>query len=168
MFARALQSSAIRSTLRSQHKAFHDSRICNSALHNILAGGASPSTQVKTITAEGINLADGRIIPSSCIFLDGKVFLWQTPETFWDGWGTEHFEVFDAVVPKPEILLLGTGKRLILPPPSIRQYLTSIGIQIDVMDTRNACSTYNLLAEEGRRVAAALIPLSARSWKRTQ
>ncbi len=150
--ARALQSSAIRSTLRSQHKGFHDSRICNSALHNILAGGASPSTQVKTINAEGINLADGRIIPSSCIFLDGKVFLWQTPETFWDGWGTEHFEVFDAVVPKPgkcdgsnstcgllifhpEILLLGTGKRLILPPPSIRQYLTSIGIQIDVMDT---------------------------------
>ena len=33
----------------------------------------------------------------------------------------------------------------------------------------NACSTYNLLAEEGRHVAAALLPLEAnvRPWKIT-
>jgi NADH dehydrogenase [ubiquinone] 1 alpha subcomplex assembly factor 3 len=71
-------------------------------------------------------------------------------------------EVFEVVVPRPEILLLGTGKSIALPPPFFRTYLNGLGIQLDTMDTRNACSTYNLLAEEGRRVAAALIPYHPR------
>ena len=29
---------------------------------------------------------------------------------------------------------------------------------------KNACSTYNLLAEEGRRVAAALLPIVPKKW----
>jgi hypothetical protein len=31
----------------------------------------------------------------------------------------------------------------------------------------NACTTYNLLSEEGRRVAAALLPLQHRQWRAT-
>ena len=57
--------------------------------------------QVKTITPGGIQLADGLILPSACIFLDGKVFLWNVPEKTWDGWKPEHFEIFETVVPKP-------------------------------------------------------------------
>ena len=34
-----------------------------------------------------------------------------------------------------EILLLGTGSRLVPPPQAIRQHLNNIGVQIDVMDT---------------------------------
>ncbi|KAI1796083.1 hypothetical protein LXA43DRAFT_988267 [Ganoderma leucocontextum] len=49
-------------------------------------------------------------------------------------------------------------------PPALRQYLNKIGVQVDIMNTRNACSTYNLLAEEGRRVAAALLPLTPQRW----
>jgi len=30
---------------------------------------------------------------------------------------------------------------------------------IDIMDTPSACRTYNVLTAEGRRVAAALIPV---------
>ena len=71
------------------------------ALNNILAGGAAPAVQVKTITNDGIVLADGLIIPSACIFLNGKTLLWNVPEHLWDGWKEEHFEVFEAVVPKP-------------------------------------------------------------------
>lgn len=157
---------AARHTLRNvtnvTARPLHTTRIVRqipTALNNILAGGPAPLTQVKTVSPEGIHLQDGRIIPSSCIFLDGKVFLWDVPQTLWDGWTNERFQVFDVVVPKPgaccslyfgccsvsavlflsvfiaEILLLGTGKRLIPPPPSIRQYLNSIGIQIDIMDT---------------------------------
>lgn len=40
--------------------------------------------------------------------------------------------------PSVELLLLGTGKSLLLPPPSIREYLRKAGISIDVMDTVSA------------------------------
>ncbi|KAJ3876371.1 NADH dehydrogenase 1 alpha subcomplex assembly factor 3 [Lentinula edodes] len=133
---------------------------------NILASDVPPPVQVASISPSGIELTDGLIIPGACIFLEGKVFLWDPPKTFWEGWKEEHFDVFEVVVPKPEILLLGTGKTIFQPPPYIREHLNKMGIQLDVMDTRNACSTYNLLSEEGRRVAAALLPLAPLAWQK--
>ncbi|KAJ3798974.1 NADH dehydrogenase 1 alpha subcomplex assembly factor 3 [Lentinula aff. detonsa] len=135
---------------------------------NILASDNPPPVQVASISPSGIELTDGLIIPGACIFLEGKVFLWDPPRTFWEGWKEEHFDVFEFVVPKPEILLLGTGKTIFQPPQFIRDHLNKMGTQLDVMDTRNACSTYNLLSEEGRRVAAALLPLTPRTWQKAQ
>ncbi|KAI0650426.1 DUF498-domain-containing protein [Trametes meyenii] len=150
-------------------RAFHSTCLrrqpSDGGLNNILSGGNAPAVQVKTIAQNGIQLADGLLLTSSCIFLDGKVFLWNVPQTLWDGWTPEHFEIFEMVVPKPEILLFGTGDRVAMLPPTLRQHLTKAGVQVDVMNTRNACSTYNLLAEEGRRVAAALLPITPRKWE---
>ncbi|CAA7259364.1 unnamed protein product [Cyclocybe aegerita] len=140
---------------------------------NFLADDNPPAVQVSSISEAGIQLIDGLVIPGACIFLEGKVFLWDVPtsnlssrmkEHRWQDWSEERFQLFDTVVPRPEILLLGTGKTIVQPPPFVRDHLTKLGIQLDVMDTRNACSTYNLLAEEGRRVAAALLPMSPYSW----
>ena len=58
---------------------------------------------------------------------------------------------------KPELVLLGTGDVLRFPDPRLLVTLTHAGIGAEVMDTRAACRTYNILAEEGRNVAAALI-----------
>lgn len=98
--------SLTRSFLRPQNqlciRQLHSSRpIRASGLTNILAGGPAVSLQVKNVSAAGIELADGLILPSACIFLDGKVFLWDVPSKLWDGWGKEHFEIFETVVPKP-------------------------------------------------------------------
>ncbi|KDQ64227.1 hypothetical protein JAAARDRAFT_118740 [Jaapia argillacea MUCL 33604] len=134
---------------------------------NILASDIPPPVQVKNLSSDGILLQDGLLISAACIFLEGKVFLWDVPSSLWEGWGKERFEVFDVVVPKPDILLFGTGETLSQPPPSLRMALSQMGIQLEVMDTRNACSTYNLLSEEGRRVAAALLPYSAQSWHKS-
>jgi len=68
---------------------------------NMLAGDIPPPVQVSSITSAGIQLADGLVLPSACIFLDGKVFLWDVPPRLWDGWGREHWNVFEVVVPKP-------------------------------------------------------------------
>ena len=70
-------------------------------IHNILGGGPAPPVQVRGITKSGIELADGLILPSSCIFLDGNVFLWDVPNSLWNEWGKENFEIFEVVVPKP-------------------------------------------------------------------
>ncbi|KIL70422.1 hypothetical protein M378DRAFT_68210 [Amanita muscaria Koide BX008] len=139
---------------------------CRSALTNILADENPPPVQVASITEDAICLADGLVIPGPCIFLEGKVFLWNVPTTLWDGWETRHFKLFEVAGPRPEILLLGTGKTVSQIPPFIRTYLRSLGISLDVMDTRNASATYNILAEEGRRVAAALLPLTPHKWQK--
>ncbi|MCX7674087.1 MAG: Mth938-like domain-containing protein [Thiobacillaceae bacterium] len=63
-----------------------------------------------------------------------------------------------ALLPlKPELVLLGTGSRLCFPSPAVLAGLIQCDIGVEVMDTQAACRTYNILAAEGRRVAAALI-----------
>lgn len=57
----------------------------------------------------------------------------------------------------PEVVLLGTGLRSRFPHPALTAALTDAGIGMEVMDTRAACRTYNILVAEGRRVAAALL-----------
>ncbi|HEX6829035.1 MAG TPA: Mth938-like domain-containing protein [Burkholderiales bacterium] len=57
----------------------------------------------------------------------------------------------------PEIVLLGTGRRLAFPAPQVLAPLAQARIGVEVMDSRAACRTYNILMAEGRRVAAAII-----------
>jgi uncharacterized protein len=60
-----------------------------------------------------------------------------------------------------EILLLGCGRRMTQVPSVLRAVLKQAGIVIDAMDTGAACRTYSVLLGEGRRVAAALLPVTA-------
>jgi uncharacterized protein len=57
----------------------------------------------------------------------------------------------------PDVLLLGTGSRQKLPPPTLYADLAARGIGLEVMDNRAACRTYNLLLGEFREVAVALM-----------
>ena len=59
-----------------------------------------------------------------------------------------------------ELLLLGCGSRLLPVPAALRQRLKGIGVAIEPMDTGAACRTFNVLAAEERRVAAALIAVA--------
>ncbi|HTS52452.1 MAG TPA: Mth938-like domain-containing protein [Burkholderiales bacterium] len=78
-------------------------------------------------------------------------------------WGVADFEhlteaALSGLASLPlEILILGTGARLRFPHPSTTRPLQSAGIALEVMDTRAACRTYNILLAEDRRVGAALL-----------
>lgn len=56
-----------------------------------------------------------------------------------------------------EIVLLGTGARLRFPRPELTRALIEARIGLEVMDIQAACRTYNILAAEERKVAAALL-----------
>jgi len=58
-----------------------------------------------------------------------------------------------------ELLLFGQGREMQLVPPALRQGLRAAGVVVEPMDTGAACRTYNVLMAEGRRIAAALIPV---------
>jgi uncharacterized protein len=57
-----------------------------------------------------------------------------------------------------ELLLLGCGRRIAPVDAELRSALKAGGIAVEPMDTGAACRTYNMLAADDRRVAAALLP----------
>jgi uncharacterized protein len=85
------------------------------------------------------------------------------PEAIIDNWTAAGFDNLaendfaQLAVHGLEILLLGTGARIRFPRPELLRPLIEAGIGVEVMDTRAACRTYNILMGEGRKVAAALI-----------
>ena len=66
-------------------------------------------------------------------------------------------EVASLVALAPEILLIGSGKAFRFPSPALLAPLYEARVGVEVMDTRAACRTYNILLAEGRGVVAALI-----------
>ena len=65
---------------------------------------------------------------------------------------------FDAIAGMaPEVVILGTGRTFHFPEPPVLASLNAARIGVEVMDTRAACRTYNILLGEGRNVVAAVI-----------
>ncbi len=58
---------------------------------------------------------------------------------------------------QPEVMILGTGERQIFPGMERLLPLQSQGIGVEIMHNIAACQTFNLLADEGRKVLLALI-----------
>jgi uncharacterized protein len=86
-----------------------------------------------------------------------------TAEQIVTGWAPAGF---DALTPEdfaaiaalaPEVALLGTGSLLRFPHPRLTRALLDARIGLEIMDTAAACRTFNILAAEGRRVAAAVL-----------
>jgi len=68
---------------------------------------------------------------------------------------SHHFEL--AWQTRPEIVLFGSGRKLMFPAHEIRQEFAIKGIGFEAMDTPAASRTYNVLMAEGRDVMALLI-----------
>ncbi|KAJ8450677.1 hypothetical protein Cgig2_021149 [Carnegiea gigantea] len=70
----------------------------------------------------------------------------------------ESLSIFQILRPIPEILIIGCGRHIQPVNSELRNFVRSIGMKLEAVDSRNAASTYNILNEEGRIVAAAVLP----------
>jgi uncharacterized protein len=115
-------------------------------------------------TASGVHLitgygdgyveVDARRYESSLIILPDRIIAdWPVPQ--FAALTTRHLGALAEH--RPEIVLLGTGRRHRFPAPALLADLIMHDIGFEVMDSKAACRTYNILVAEGRRVAAALI-----------
>ena len=57
---------------------------------------------------------------------------------------------------EPELILLGTGSKSLFAPRELTFALARRGVGLEVMSTPAAARTFNVLAGEGRRIAAVL------------
>ena len=69
----------------------------------------------------------------------------------------DHLAEVLALGREVEFLLLGVGPRPAPAPAAVREGFAAAGIGLEVMDSPSAARVYNVLAAEGRRLAAALI-----------
>ena len=85
------------------------------------------------------------------------------PESIIHEWSTATIDTLSAsdmqklLELDTEIILLGTGNRLRFPAGPLMRPFAPAGIGLEIMDLQAACRTYNILAAEGRKVAAALL-----------
>ena len=94
----------------------------------------------------------------------GPMLIWPEGEVPWslsriEDLALAHLDPVRRIDPPVEVLLIGCGPRMALLPSALRRQIREAGIGMDAMDTGAACRTYNVLISEGRRAAAALIPV---------
>ena len=117
-----------------------------------LAGSAG--LNVFTAYGDAFVSVNGQRYTAGLVVLRDRLITPWGPESFADI-GAEHMA---SLAPLGcEIVLLGTGPGQRFPPPAVLRPLIEAGIGLEVMSTQAACRTYNILAAEDRKVAAALV-----------
>ncbi|MDA7826828.1 Mth938-like domain-containing protein [Rhodobacteraceae bacterium] len=87
----------------------------------------------------------------------GAVLCTQTHARVWGGY--DDVASLAALADDIDVIFIGTGAQIAHCPPHIREALDALGIGVETMSSPSACRTYNILLSEGRRVAAALLPV---------
>lgn len=65
-----------------------------------------------------------------------------------------------ALVGQIDVLFIGMGNVIAHIPAALRNQLEQAGLGVEVMDSPAAARTYNVLLSEGRRIAAAVLPVA--------
>jgi uncharacterized protein len=112
-------------------------------------------SDVQTITGYGpgwVGVGAEKITHNVVIGSHGERFEWAAS---FEQLGPEHFDALARL--QVEVVIFGSGARIRFPRPAWLQSLAARRIGIETMDTAAACRTYNILAQEGREVAVALL-----------
>lgn len=121
---------------------------------DITRAAAAGRLLVQTYGAGGFKVAGARHQGSILLFPD-RILPW--PVAAMADVTAENLRPVADADPPVEVLIIGCGARHDRLAPSLREALGNVAV--DVMATGPACRTYNVLAGEDRRVAAALIAI---------
>ena len=81
-----------------------------------------------------------------------EVSRWDAPS--FEALTRAHFDALLAL--SPELVIFGTGDTLRFPSRELTRPIAAASVGFEVMDTKAACRTYNILMAEGRQVVAAV------------
>ncbi len=88
---------------------------------------------------------------------EGAVLVTPTGAAAWGGYDDQ--ATLLALVAEIDVLFVGTGAETAHLPADFRAALEEAGLGVEAMASPPACRTFNILLSEGRRVAAALLPV---------
>jgi len=112
-----------------------------------------PATRMIRAYAASSITTSRETVTTPVVLAPGSIAEW--PPTSAAAITAEH--VAQLVALEPEVIIIGTGAKLVFPPQTALAPARAKRIGIEVMDTAAACRTYNLLVTDGRKVVAGLL-----------
>ncbi|KAH9512716.1 NADH dehydrogenase [ubiquinone] 1 alpha subcomplex assembly factor 3 [Bulinus truncatus] len=123
---------------------------------SMIAQDDKSMTYIQAYGRYGFRLVSGFSVLGPCIVFPRAILSWKVPSA--DKITPESLSLFSLLEPKLDILLIGKGDWNAKVDYSVIKYLKSHKINVEILPTEHACSTFNFLNSERRVVAAALIP----------
>ncbi|MEL6600562.1 MAG: Mth938-like domain-containing protein [Pseudomonadota bacterium] len=109
-------------------------------------------TYDNAVPVEGYGLgffrAGGQVIEGHALILASGAARWG---------GLEDLEPILSQADGLDVLLLGMGADIAMPPDALLDRLEAAGVGVEVMSSPSAARAYNVLLSEGRRVGVALL-----------
>lgn len=107
---------------------------------------------IRSVAAEGIRINDR--LWSVAIAISPQQNITEWPQKSVTDLVEDDFAALLAQ--SPELIVLGTGEKGLFPPRELTFAFARRGVGLEVMDTAAAARTFNVLAGDGRQVAAVL------------
>jgi len=114
---------------------------------------------IDSYSQDGFRLNDDTKILGPCVIFPTAVLGWRIRDA--EDVTEDSLALFTLLDPKLDILVIGHGKKAGTRDPVNPKTILKMrakGVSVEVLTTEQAIATYNFLIEEGRVVAAALIP----------
>jgi len=115
----------------------------------------SGALTIRSVGPDGIRINEQLWAEAIALTPDGSIDSWDSAPVA--DLQEDHFA--PLLAQSPELVLVGSGARNEFLPRELTFAFARIGVGLEVMDTAAAARTYNVLAMEGRRVAAVLYPV---------
>jgi uncharacterized protein len=93
--------------------------------------------------------------------IEGAVLV--TPDSASSWGGLADAAALLALAPSVDVIFIGMGAEIAPLPRNLRDRLEAEGLGVEIMSSAAACRSYNVTLSEGRRVAAALLPVGQAS-----
>lgn len=102
----------------------------------------------------------GQVYTTPVLVYPDRVEIWDVSQTDPEQFTAKDFGQIAKNAQDVDVILFGCGDGMIFIKPDLRAALKVDSLNIEAMDTGAACRTYNVLMAEGRRLVAALLPVS--------
>ncbi|XP_058452071.1 NADH dehydrogenase [ubiquinone] 1 alpha subcomplex assembly factor 3 [Malaya genurostris] len=125
---------------------------------SILNMEADSGLLINSYSTVGFRLNNNMVVVGPMAIFPRTVFSWNVAS--YEDINEESLSLFSVLEPKIDVLVVGIGDQPVTPAfnKKIIDYMRKYKINVEVLNTEQACATFNFLNAEGRVVAGALIP----------
>ncbi len=127
-------------------------QICMMFAMKVTRDHISPLT-VRKVTRGELVIGNNTVREHVLLTADQEIRRWEAADVT----QLRESDFASVIESSPEIIVLGTGWQSAFAPRELTFALARRGIGFETMDTPAACRTFNILLNDGRRVAAVLM-----------